>query len=221
MTTKPVNAQRYGVSGGGGLNNPNVLHPIYLFENSVARNPVIHEQFMNFLEFAKKESLNAEATVAYLKNQTSLKSNNVDVIVHPGRWPAAFQPEMNNLVIHPELLELGKTNSDTLAFAVTEIFDQIIYAQLYSQSVDSHAIRIVPPATPQNPDGLERLIDIKAAKQDAIKVAAMGSIDTTADNSPRKVVVDPYSAWLIAAPLHVIEAQAVNAFSQAMRESKR
>lgn len=218
MTTEPVNAQRHEMNG---VDGPNMLHPIYLPQNSVARNSVLHQQFLRFLEFAKKELLNPDATVAFLKEETYLKSNGVNVVVHPSRWPAAFQPEMNNLVINPELLGLGQTNPDTLVFAVTEIFDQIIYAQLYSQSVDSHAIRIVPPPTPDNPDSLERLINIKAAKQDAIKVAVMGSTDNTAANAPRQIVIDPYSAWQIAAPLHVIEAKAVEAFSQAMRESER
>jgi hypothetical protein len=219
MTTEPVNTQRQGINGVGG---PNPLHPIYLPQNSVARNPVLHQQFLGFLEFAKKELLNPDATVAFLKEETYLKSNGVNVVVHPSRWPAAFQPEMNNLVINPELLELGQTNPDTLVFAVTEIFDQIIYAQLHSQSVDSHAIRIVPPPTPDNPDSLERLINIKAAKQDAIKAAVMGSTDTTAASATaRQIVIDPYSAWHIAAPLHGVEAKAVDAFSKAMRESER
>lgn len=221
MTSEPMNSQRYGVSIGSDENDPTRVHPIYLPENSVARNAGLHQQFSGLLEFAKRESLDPVATVRYLKEQSYLKNNEVDVIVHPGRWPAAFQPEMNNIVINPDLLELGKTNAKTLAFAVTEIFDQIIYAQLYSQAVRINANRIVPPPTLENPDGLDRLIQIKAAKQDAIKVAMTGSVDNTTENVPRQIVVDPYSAWVIASPLHVVEANAVDAFSEAVRERER
>lgn len=200
MTSEPVNVRPQGVNTGG---RPGETHPVYLPENSAARNPVLNQQFAHFLGIARKSSLDSETIISFLKAQPYLKENGVNVIVHPSRWPAAYQPATNNIVINPDLLRLGKSNPEAMAFATTEIFDQVIYAQLYAQAKNPDAIGIVCPPTP---DALGRLIDIKADKQDAIKVSVMGSVDDSADGGAPRMLIDPYSAWLLASPQHVVES---------------
>lgn len=190
------------------------IHPAYVEGNSAAHNKVLEQQFTDLLVHAQKSRLDVSNLLIYLKNQPYLKSCEVDVIVDTSRWPVAFQPLLNNIVINPHLLSLGRSSQDALIYVVTEIFDQVIYAQLHARA-DGFQLDWIPQ------DLLTRLIKIKAAKQDAINVALMGGIDQEDELAEPPIVIDPYSAWHLASPRHITESRALEAFQKAMQAGTR
>lgn len=185
---------------------------IYSPHNSIVHNHLLSRQFNDFQCKCRGECFSGPEIVQYLNAQAYLKNCNVTVIVNTSRWPVAFQPATNNIVINPHLLSIASENANAKLFALTEIFDQVIYAQLHAEAHGTKYPSVLPEA---NVWMLGHLLDVKRAKQDVIKIAAMGSVDETEHAEPLAMVVDPYSAWLLASPAFVPEPVARDAFQRA------
>ncbi|HEX4878844.1 MAG TPA: hypothetical protein VFV39_03285 [Limnobacter sp.] len=216
MNTRPMSEQ--------GGNVDRTASPLHVHDPATplptaAQNHRLQQQFSEFLMEGRRCKLSERGVTSYLANCPALKFNGVDVLIDPSRWPAAYQPSKKNLVIHPALLVLGRQNRQTLLYAVTEIFDQVIYAQLDAQLTRPDGVGVLHGA---DENTLHRLLAIKADKQEKINVAAMGSTNPTPAGAPAPTQeADPYSAWQLLVPRHGLELEVVAAFSNAIESFLR
>jgi hypothetical protein len=178
---------------------------------SPSDNSHLNQQFLGLLRVVREKGMDAQAIQHFIMEEPFAKESKLDVQFNSSRWPAAYQPDRSNLIINPSLLGIGKNDALCAVYAVTEIFDQLIYAQLHLQSKSNDCKRgIYPNATK---DVLDRLLKIKADKQEDIKASVMGVLPDAQDAGD---IVDPYSAWLIASPRYASETDCVKAFEQAV-----
>lgn len=190
---------------------------LYRAEISPVSLPRLNQQFAELWAGVSKSQLDVNQLLSAINALPELRGAGVKAQLSNSRWPAAFQPDQNNLVIHPELLR--STGQEPLArlYALTEIFDQVIYAQLHIQKHSPEVPGILPLSGEEE---LAALLAIKAKKQEALRSALTGRLDSD-KQSEQPVLVDPMSAWLLASPRYGLESECVKAFERAVMQIHR
>lgn len=190
---------------------------LYRADISPANLPRLNQQFADLWACASKSPFQVDELLSSINALPELRRAGIKAQLSDSRWPAAFQPEQNNLLIHPELLRHASQAPLARLYALTEVFDQVIYAQLHSQwqAPDS------PGVLPESGVGdLPAMLAIKAKKQQALQSATTGRLDAESQ-SAQPLLVDPMSAWLLASPRYGLESECVRAFERAVIQGNR
>lgn len=198
---------------------PTVQHNarLYRADISPANLPRLNQQFADLWACVSKSPFQVNELLSSINALPELRNAGVKAQLSDSRWPAAFQPEQNNLLIHPELLRYSSNAPLARLYALTEVFDQVIYAQLHSQRKASESPGILPESALND---LDALIAIKAKKQDALQSAMTGRLDGESQTA-QPILVDPMSAWLLASPRYGLESECVRAFEREVMQGNR
>lgn len=184
---------------------------LYRPELNSANNSTFNHQFSSFFSAVNKEGLSHEQFITAVKAVFQSRGLSTSVQMSEQSWPAGFNEQTNSLTIHPAFFEICQVNQDCRLFGATEVFDRVIHAQLQHESDQGPTSQGISNTGGQE---LLALVQIKAAKQDAILKQQRGSESGKPHQDEQ--IIDPTSAWNIASPRFGSEARCSDAFEAAL-----
>lgn len=193
------------------LSETDSIPDLYRPELNSSNNPVFNRQFSEFYKSVNKEGLTRSQFIDATRSIFKSRGMSNQVEMSDSKWPAGFDENTKLLTIHPAFFEIGQNNSDSRLFCATEVFDRIIYAQLHHEFESGSVSGNISNT---GGDELLALVQIKAAKQEAILKQQLGTesgMEVSDDE-----IIDPTSAWNIASPRYGFENKCVQAFEQAL-----
>jgi hypothetical protein len=193
------------------LSEADSVPDLYRAELNSSNNQVFNRQFSVFYNAVNKEGVSSSHFINQISGVLKSRGLSTHVQLSDLMWPAGFDENNNTLTVHPDFFKIGQSNQDCRLFCATEVFDRVIYAQLHHEFESGSAAGNVSNT---GGDELLALVQIKAAKQEAILKQQLGTESGRADSYEE--IIDPTSAWNIASPRYGFEGKCTQAFEQAL-----
>lgn len=162
--------------------------------NHISHNVWLTRQFNDFLVHFLTRSITTSALENYFNNHIETQAFGLLWCESESIWPASYSLHSGQILINSVLTGIHKSKIMARFCALTEIFDQVIYAQLHRQTWMPQLE--VPLAGPQK-STLPQLLRIKMAKQHAAEH------NHFFQEAEPQFVVDPYCAWSLAFPRYI------------------
>ena len=166
--------------------------------NHISQNRKLAEQFNHYWSHFRSKLLTSAALKSYFDSE--MATQHLDLLWHETEltWPVAYNQGNGVVQIHPLIGKLDNLTQMAKAYILTEVFDQVIYAQLHAQLLIPE---LNTPLEENQKVIVPQLLRIKLAKQQAIQQNQFFF-----ETEPQ-VILDPYCAWALAVPLHVGDAE--------------
>lgn len=176
--------------------------------NHISRNLELARQFNYYLSAFQVLPISADALKSYFDKEPATKPLGLRWYETQLVWPAAYSQSGGLVQFNPALSKLDKNMQLARIYALTEIFDQVIYAQLHGQQL---VPQLEIPLSGAQKDTLPQLLRIKLAKQQ------LAQHNQFFQESEPEVILDPYCAWSLACPRHAGSPEvALQEFNQAI-----